>query len=326
MRQASDHKVEKGGWIHRLNGTITPMVSNTTIQKLTPAVLIDLNRRYREAVIPGELASLAMKLGVSVDSLNRLGVGWDGSAWTFPMKDGEGTIIGIHRRFPDRKLCLGGSKLGLFIPRDTGDGDRNPLLICEGASDTATAMSAGFDAIGLPSAGQGFDHAELFIRKNSRRHVCIMADLDEGTPLPNGDYSWPGIEYGIRLAEKLMPMVPNLRFILPPDGVKDIRQWFKAVGADPIREAVNRAPRVTPAWINACWQNVESNRQLARIPDWSRQASALLNKVDDPDRRAGLRFEFEERIAICIIDGNLPQDEAERIAYEQIRSAVEVEA
>lgn len=57
--------------------------------------------------------------------------------------------------------------------------------------------------------------------------------------------------------------------------------------------------------------------------DWARRTAYLLNKVNDPDRRADLREQFEERAAIAEIDGGLPRDEAERIGYEQIRHEIE---
>ena len=287
---------------------------------LTPSILVDLSRRYREAVIPGDVASLAMKLGVSVDSLRRIGIGWDGAAFAFPMFSGDGTIIGIHRRLPERKICLARSKLGIFVPCGLV---ADPLLIVEGCSDTAAALTAGFDAIGLPSAGNGFDHAAEFLRRNHRRQVVIVADLDDAKRTAAGDVRWPGIESAIRLAEVLMPAIPHLHFLLPPDGTKDIRQWLRASGADSIRAAVASAPPVTPAWINQAWRSVEQNRQRLLQPDWARQVSAMLAEIDDPDVRADLRFQFEERVAIAEIDGGLPVDEAERIAFEQVRHEAE---
>lgn len=49
--------------------------------------------------------------------------------------------------------------------------------------------------------------------------------------------------------------------------------------------------------------------------DWYGAAAALLDQVNDPDRRDDLRFIFEERAAIAEYDGNLPRIEAERVAY-----------
>jgi hypothetical protein len=49
---------------------------------------------YRAVVQPVALAEFAGELGVSGDSLRRLGVGWDGAAWTFPMRNTAGIVTG----------------------------------------------------------------------------------------------------------------------------------------------------------------------------------------------------------------------------------------
>lgn len=57
---------------------------------------------------------------------------------------------------------------------------------------------------------------------------------------------------------------------------------------------------------------------------WSRQAAQLLAGVRDDGVRDDLRLRFEERAAICEIDGKLPRAEAERIAYDALVSAARV--
>jgi hypothetical protein len=61
---------------------------------------------------------------------------------------------------------------------------------------------------------------------------------------------------------------------------------------------------------------------LCRV-DWARRASHLLSKINDPDHRADLRFQFEERASVYEYDGNLTRDEAERLAYLELAKAVE---
>lgn len=56
---------------------------------------------------------------------------------------------------------------------------------------------------------------------------------------------------------------------------------------------------------------------------WARQAAALLAQVRDDALRDDLRLRFEERAAICEIDGELPRAEAERIAFDSLVEAVE---
>lgn len=56
---------------------------------------------------------------------------------------------------------------------------------------------------------------------------------------------------------------------------------------------------------------------------WARQAAALLAQVRDDALRDDLRHRFDERAAICEIDGELPRPEAERIAFEALVEAFE---
>src|SRR5690606_9675141 len=93
---------------------------------------------------PFRLTRLAESLGLSIESLQRLGVGWAARhrAYTFPMRRGDGTICGIRLRSPDgRKYSVRGSKQGLFIPDGIDATDR--LLVAEGPTDTAAVLDWG---------------------------------------------------------------------------------------------------------------------------------------------------------------------------------------
>ena len=52
---------------------------------------------------------------------------------------------------------------------------------------------------------------------------------------------------------------------------------------------------------------------------WARRAAALLAQVRDAELRADLRDRFDERAAICELDGNLSRGEAERLAFDELR-------
>jgi hypothetical protein len=160
------------------------------------------------------LHALAHLLGLSAGSLQRLRLGWDGSAWTFPMSDAAGKIIGIRRRFPGgRKASVKGSKTGLFIPTDlTGVG---PLFLCEGPTDAAAALDLGFDAVGRPNCNSLVEMTVRTVR--GRDDVVIMADNDA-----------VGRMGADRLASVLALCCQSLRVVRPPAGVKDLRQWFNA--------------------------------------------------------------------------------------------------
>jgi hypothetical protein len=56
--------------------------------------------------------------------------------------------------------------------------------------------------------------------------------------------------------------------------------------------------------------------------DWCAAVAAMIGRLPDPDQRADLRFQFEERAGICEHDGGLSRREAERIAYGEIAPLV----
>jgi DNA primase len=153
---------------------------------------------------------LGRALGVSAASLERLGVGWDGEAFTFPMRDERGAVIGIRRRFADgRKNCATGSRNGLFVPDGiTGGGH---LLVCEGPTDCAAALDLGFEAIGRPNCNS---KVRMTVRYVGARPVIIVADNDVA-----------GIAGARGLAEALAVRGRRVRIVVPPAGVKDLRAW-----------------------------------------------------------------------------------------------------
>lgn len=96
---------------------------------------------------------LAKELNVSIRSLDKWLVGYDGSSFTIPMfredlpeYKREGGLCGIQRRFPNgSKRCVTGSRLGLMYPQKSiGD---YYLFICEGFSDAISVWDLGLQSI-----------------------------------------------------------------------------------------------------------------------------------------------------------------------------------
>lgn len=170
-----------------------------------------LSAKYQSQLTGEGLEALASSLGLSRGGLLRLGVGWDGRAYTFPMSDASGEVIGIRRRFPDgKKASVRGSRSGLFVPTDLGhDG---PLLICEGPTDAAAALDLGFDATGRPNCNSLIETTVRAVR--GRDEIAVIADNDAA-----------GRTGANRLANALALGCSCVRVIHPPDGVKDLRQW-----------------------------------------------------------------------------------------------------
>jgi hypothetical protein len=136
--------------------TVVPAPSQASIDEFST-----LMSRYQNSVQGPSLASFASNLGVTEASLLNLGVGRKSGAWTFPMWSARGVLIGIRLRHDGGgKLCVKGSKLGLFIP--TRVIDSPDLLITEGETDAAAALSVGLNVVGRPGCGNGTKHLVEF--------------------------------------------------------------------------------------------------------------------------------------------------------------------
>jgi len=166
MRVESQKPARNDGWIHLLNDEIlhewksVPVVKDPgrTDRKMD-ALWRPRAKRWRDQG-RSEVGRLALQIGVRVSALNELRTGWDGKAWTFPERNGEGLIVGVTRRFEDgKKLCAKGSRRGLTYspawPRVSGT-----ILIVEGASDVAAGITLGLVTIGRPSNRGGRDMLE----------------------------------------------------------------------------------------------------------------------------------------------------------------------
>jgi len=187
---------------------------------------------YQSRLTSERLHALARSLGISAENLQRLGIGSDGSAYTFPMCNDFGEVIGIRRRFSDgRKLSANGSKTGLFVPK--GLAGSGPLLLCEGPTDTGAGLDLGFDAIGRPNCNSCI---EMTVRAvQGRDELVVVGDADQ--------VGRAGAE---RLASVLALCCPHAKVVYPPDGAKDLRQWLNS-GLTPavLQEIISIAPLVS---------------------------------------------------------------------------------
>ena len=188
---------------------------------------VEMQREFMRACTPRRREYLSDELGVSVSALKSVRVGYseDDTAYTFPEYSASGDIIGINRRFvlDGRKRTIGGSSRGLTLPRDlpTRDG---PIMIVEGATDTAAAWDLGFAAIGRPSAAGGaFQLACLLKGVPEERPIIVLGEID---PKPDG--KWPGFAGATLVARKISETLGReVAWALPPSGAKDIRAWVQ---------------------------------------------------------------------------------------------------
>ena len=187
-----------------------------TVEPERPRNMDALAAFYRQCVRQPQLAEFAASIGVTGHSLERLGIGFDGDAWTFPMSEPDGAVIGIRRRFADgRKLSVRGGREGLFIPTDGGD-LATLVIVCEGPTDTAAILDAEFFAVGRPSCLGATAMVKHLIGK---RDVVIVADVDDA-----------GRRGALKLAEELVMPGRIVKVIEPLTG-KDARQWRPSRGA-----------------------------------------------------------------------------------------------
>lgn len=235
MRVEAPKRAGNGGYIHRLGGSVaTALPKRTRKPRIEPKPGFDqLASEYQAAVTAEALAKHALKLGVSVESLSRLGIGWDGEAWTFPMVDATGRVVGIRRRFDDgRKLSVRGGHEGLFVP--SGLSTTGTLYVAEGPTDVAALLTLGLNAIGRPNCRGAVELCRELCRG---RVVVIVADADK-----------PGREGAQTLAAELATVAESVRVVEPPSGTKDIRAWVQAgATAAEVQELAGKAEPFKPS-------------------------------------------------------------------------------
>lgn len=251
-RTESQKRCGESGWLHILRHdgpTWSPRVRRIELSAARIALPpgptprgrgdTDFDRmasRYLTGLKKG-LDKLAISLGLSMQSLERLGVGWsnDHKAWTFPMRNAAGDVLGIRLRLSDgKKLSVRGGREGLFIPsphpnplprgEETGLPGPLPtdhsslatLLVAEGPTDTAALLDLGFDAVGRPSCAGGVKLMVELVRQQKPSAVVIVADGDP-----------PG-QCGAESLAVVLVAYASVRIITPPVGVKDAREWLRS--------------------------------------------------------------------------------------------------
>ena len=173
---------------------------------------------------------LATTLGVDDEALKALDVRFNPfeECWSFPMRDDEGKIVGLRFRElgGSKKWSAKGSKDGLFyatkgFAREDASKSGRELVIVEGPSDTAAAMSLGLSVVGRSSCQTGAVLLRALIRRVRPQVVTIVADND-----------CPGIKGAELLAGHLVCLRP-VRLLVVPHPYKDLRAWYLKGGLTP---------------------------------------------------------------------------------------------
>ena len=220
--------------------TLAPKSERTHAPITLSASSEEAQRVFRDKLSTSTRNKLSAALGVSVQSLEALCVGFTDErrpAFTLPMRNADGEIVGFRQRFLSdmhAKRCIAGGHLGLFIPQGVTPG--NCELICEGESDTAAALTHGLTAIGVPGAGEGADEAGRFFAKSAVSCPCIVADSD--------DVGLAGAE---KLKDALLMHGVPCKLLSPPGAVKDLREWFAdGVSGPELRATIAHADTCRP--------------------------------------------------------------------------------
>lgn len=248
-RLESQRRWKSAGWLHELRKVPRSQwrPRTITLQRYRPRRddLDELLATGRSKIPAHLLGRLVSELGVTEESLRRLGIGFVDSelslrcglerpcnAWALPMYDETGRTIGIRLRLLNgTKLAVPRSRNGLIVPGALSDPiDR--LLVAEGESDTAALLDLGFDAIGRPGCTSSVGQVVEFVRARKTSDVVIMADRDQ-----------PGLRGAEELARALRLRIESVRVISPPAGIKDARAW-KLAGAThaDVLAAIEAAP------------------------------------------------------------------------------------
>jgi len=231
MRIQSEHPAANGGWTHILKETElnrfpplrpSPVPKKPMVDPAEYMKRIRANRGWSHAVA----IVLGERLGVSPESLEALEPSADyvEKAFAFPMRDGDGKVIGIRFRAMDgQKWTLRGTSSGLFYPASMTRCGR--LCICEGPTDTAAAMTLGLMAAGRASCSDGGEMLNRLIERTGAFEAVIISDNDGEKLDTFGNRIEPGLSGALRLSEQL---VVRSKIVIPP--AKDIRAWVVSNG------------------------------------------------------------------------------------------------
>lgn len=241
MRQTSDRPYSfSNGWEGWIHAEANPQGHREPSRRPAPKISApDVKRiakeMFKHPMASGAREAMAATLGVSVEALEllRMGYGEDGHGQfaSFPMRNSKLEIVGLSRRYSDgSKLSGFGMQVGVFCELEWSKRP-GPVLIVEGASDVAAAISMGLPALGRFNNMAG---AELIGPMLGGRPAFVIGENDEkpdkrGTPKGcKADCSgclqcFPGREAAKVVAKKI-----NRPWVMPPAGLKDIREVVSA--------------------------------------------------------------------------------------------------
>lgn len=214
---------------------------------INPAGMID---KYERNLTMEQLNDLSQSIGVTASSLGGLQVGWSHqhNAYTFPMQDRPGNVVGIRvRNTNGDKWAVSGSRNALFIPSLTPQqfSDIDEWHIVEGPTDTAATLDLGLWAIGRPSCSAGVD---MLCSLMHGKTVWIVSNYDSDKSRMDGSTFRPGQDGAAILADQMERVAKRVSVIYPRRGAKDVREWIAKGGT---REEVEMVKANAAIWERA---------------------------------------------------------------------------
>jgi len=231
-RVASGEGRGKCGWLHKLTGR--KLVESQCLWQPSrksrngPPHFEQVVEHFRVSSRDSRLCHYAQRLRVRALSLRRLGIGWDGTAWCFPMYDATRSVIGMHRLHrKGNSLRVPQSQHGLFIPRGF-DNRAESVFVCVGPTNCAGLLDFGLTVVGKPIANRADALLAAFLEG---KEVNIVS--------AHHQTSMDGAQ---RCLETVAPCVSNARIVTIPGGHGSISDWRKETASD----------RHVERWIAAC--------------------------------------------------------------------------
>lgn len=246
MRVESPHPCGGGGWLHFLverprRDFVPRRMPKPPVRPRMFNAELAMQGYRAEFEQPGggsdifdSLIEIGGDLQLAPKDIDRLHVGRSSfnGAWTFPMLDGDGRVVGIRLREygGSRKWSVAGSRDGLFYdpalaPLESsanGPGGRE-LVVVEGVTDCIAGYAIGLPCVGRSSCCTGADMLLALCTRLAVSHVIIVPDNDAYKFRPDGTTWRPGAEGAKVLARRLGLAY---KIVTPPK--KDLREWLYA--------------------------------------------------------------------------------------------------
>jgi hypothetical protein len=229
-------------------------------------------------------AKLAHELGVARSALEAIRIGWaeredlhryraGGEGWSddypagafaFPERDGRGRVVGLSFRTLDGRKGAPhsdtGARRGLVVPTTLAT-TSDLVLLVEGATDVAAAVSLGLAAVGRPSNAGGVDDLAQLLRGLD---VLVVGERDQ-----KASGQWPGRDGAAGVATRLgTEWQKAVDWVLPPDNAKDVRAWLQdrvAHGLDlQDRDACRRSGQTFVAVVTKDIETAEPERRTSQ--------------------------------------------------------------